>query len=163
MGNATKRDGSYASVTSNDTGYDGQITGRAVSFGTRLVPERRDVIRARRHLLIGKYSKITRPPRSISKEEMGKERENGNEEETGKEREEEGRGAEKRIQRDRGHYNVYSDIDSTFRRERKKMRASQKKGGKASARALYPLDIGDCVFCQGSKVPRLPTPVRFDV
>jgi hypothetical protein len=30
-------------------------------------------------------------------------------------------------------------------------------------RALYPLDIGDCVFCQGSKVPRLPTPVRFDV
>lgn len=41
------------------------------------------------------------------------------------------------------------------------MRASRKKRGKAIARArarafaLYPVDIGDCVFCQGSKVPRL--------
>lgn len=46
---------------------------------------------------------------------------------------------------------------------KKKDAGEPEKGGKASARALYPLDIGDCVFCQGSKVPRLPTPVRFDV
>lgn len=74
-------------------------------------------------------------------------------------------GEEKRIQRDRGHYNVYFDIDSTFRWKGKKMRASRKKRGKAIARVrpIYPVDIGDCVFCQGSKVPRLPTPARFDV
>lgn len=43
-----------------------------------------------------------------------------------------------------------------FPLERKKDAGEPEKERQSNrARALYPVDIGDCVFCQGSKVPRL--------